>query len=166
MTVAARDGIALVEPTQEDVDYIRERYNGDFEPDEDEKPHDLVKVQIHRLLVVDTASDERLGLVSWHAVMYGPTVGCVAWNIGIGLLPSARGRGVGTTAQRLLVEHLFATTPYGRIEAGTDAENIAEQKALAKAGMVREGLIRGAHVRDGVRRDMVMYSVLRTDLVS
>jgi GNAT superfamily N-acetyltransferase len=166
MTVAARDGVALVEPTQEDVDYIRERYNGDFEPDEDEPRHGLITVAIHRLLVVDVATGDRLGLVSWHAVMYGPTVGCLAWNIGIGLLPSARGRGVGTIAQRLLVEHLFATTPYGRIEAGTDAENIAEQKALAKAGMVREGLIRGAHVRDGARRDMVMYSVLRTDLVS
>jgi GNAT superfamily N-acetyltransferase len=164
VTVAARDGVALVEPTQEDVDYIRERYSGDFEPDADDKPHDLVKVQIHRLLVVDATSDERLGMVSWHAVMYGPTVGCVAWNIGIGLLPSARGRGVGSLSQRLLVEHLFATTPYGRIEAGTDVENIAEQKALTNAGMVREGLIRGAHVRAGVRRDMVMYSILRTDL--
>ena len=60
MTVAARDGVALVEPTQEEVDYIRDRYNGDFEPDEDEKPHDLINVVIHRLLVVDAATDERL----------------------------------------------------------------------------------------------------------
>ncbi|MEV6608302.1 GNAT family protein [Kutzneria sp. NPDC051319] len=164
MTLVERDGVALVEPTQEDVDYVRERYNGDFEPDDGERVHDLVKVQIHRLLVVDTATRDRLGLVSWHAVMYGPTVGCVAWNIGIGLLPSARGRGVGSLSQRLLVEHLFATTPYGRIEAGTDVENIAEQRALEKAGLLREGLIRGAHVRGGVRKDMVMYGVLRTDL--
>ncbi|MFI9385386.1 GNAT family N-acetyltransferase [Kutzneria sp. NPDC052558] len=165
MSVAERDGVGLVEPTQEDIEYVQADFDGDFEPDDDETVHDLIKVQIHRLLVVDTATGERLGLVSWHPVMYGPTVGCVAWNIGIGLLPSARGRGVGTLSQRLLVEHLFATTPYGRIEAGTDAENIAEQRALEKAGLIREGLIRGAHVRGGVRRDMVMYGVLRTDLV-
>jgi len=164
MTVAERDGVALVEPTQEDVAYVQDGYDGDFEPDDGETAHDLIKVQIHRLLVVDVGNDERLGLVSWHPVMYGPTAGCVAWNIGIGLLRSARGRGVGTTSQRLLVEHLFATTPYGRIEAGTDVENIAEQKALEKAGLIREGLIRGAHTRGGVRRDMVMYGILRTDL--
>ena len=165
MTVAERDGVALVEPTQEDVDYVRDRYNGDFEPDDQER-HNLVTVQIHRLLVADAATGDRLGMVSWHAVMYGPTVGCVAWNIGIGLLPSARGRGVGSISQRLLVEHLFATTPHGRIEAGTDVENIAEQRALEKAGLRREGLIRGAHVRGGVRTDMVMFGILRTDLVS
>ena len=164
MTVAERDGVALVEPTQEDIDYVKDRYNGDYEADDGEKAHDLVKVQIHRLLVVDGATGERLGMVSWHPVMYGPTTGCVAWNIGIGLLPSARGRGVGSISQRLLVEHLFATTPYDRIEAGTDAENIAEQKALGNAGLRREGVIRGAHTRGGVRRDMVMFGILRTDL--
>ena len=105
MTVAARDGVALVEPTQEDVDYIRDRYNGDFEPDEDEKPHDLIKVAIHRLLVVDAATDERLGLVSWHAVMYGATVGCVAWNIGIGLLPDRSARCVRSA--RLLYSRIL-----------------------------------------------------------
>jgi ribosomal protein S18 acetylase RimI-like enzyme len=165
MTVAERDGVALVEPSQEDVDYVQARYSGDYEPDDGESAHDLITVQIHRLLVVDAGTGERLGLVSWHPVMYGPTVGCVAWNIGIGLLPSARGRGVGSIAQRLLVEHLFATTPYGRIEAGTDAENIAEQRALEKAGLRREGVIRGAHTRGGVRRDMLSYGILRTDLV-
>ncbi len=165
MTVAERDGVALVEPTQEDIDHVKAGYSGEFEPDEGESVHDLIKVQIHRLLVVDAGTGERLGMVSWHVEMYGPTVGCVAWNIGIGLLPSARGRGVGTLAQRLLVEHLFATTPYGRIEAGTDAENIAEQRALEKAGLRREGVIRGAHTRGGVRRDMVSYGILRTDLV-
>jgi ribosomal protein S18 acetylase RimI-like enzyme len=166
MSVVERDGVGLVEPTQDDVDYVKaSEGHGDFDADPGESVHDLIKVPIHRLLVVDTATGERLGLVNWLPVMYGPTTGCVAWNIGIGLLPSARGRGVGTTAQRLLVEHLFATTPYYRIEAGTDVENIAEQRALEKAGLRREGVIRGAHTRGGVRRDMVMYSILRTDLV-
>ncbi|QUQ70708.1 GNAT family N-acetyltransferase [Kutzneria sp. CA-103260] len=166
MTVVERDGVGLVEPTQEDIDHVKAAEGrGDFEPDPGDPIGDLIKVPIHRLLVVDTATGERLGLVSWHPEMYGPTIGCLAWNIGIGLLPSARGRGVGSLAQRLLVEHLFATTSYDRIEADTDVENIAEQKALAKAGLRREGVIRGAHTRGGVRRDMVLFGILRTDLV-
>jgi RimJ/RimL family protein N-acetyltransferase len=70
---------------------------------------------------------------------------------------------VGTIAQRLLAEHLFATTPLDRVEAGTDVDNIAEQKALERAGFRREGVLRGTQVRGGVRRDLVHYGLLRTD---
>jgi ribosomal protein S18 acetylase RimI-like enzyme len=162
--VAERDGVALVEPTQEDVDYVKDGDRGEFHADDGDPVHELIKVPIHRLLVVDAATGERLGLVNWLPVMYGPTTACVAWNIGIGLLPHARGRGVGTIAQRLLVEHLFATTPYDRIEADTEVVNIAEQRALEKAGLRREGVIRAAHPRDGIRRDVVKFGILRTDL--
>ena len=47
---------------------------------------------------------ELVGEVSWHEVRKGPTSAC--WNIGIGLLVRARGRGYGTRAQRLLAEYL------------------------------------------------------------
>jgi RimJ/RimL family protein N-acetyltransferase len=50
-----------------------------------------------------------------------------------------------------------------RIWAGTEADNIAEQRALEKAGFTREGVIRGAGWRDGTWRDGVIYSLLRTD---
>jgi RimJ/RimL family protein N-acetyltransferase len=50
-----------------------------------------------------------------------------------------------------------------RIWAGTEADNIAEQRALEKAGFIREGVIRGAGWRDGTWRDGVIYSLLRTD---
>jgi RimJ/RimL family protein N-acetyltransferase len=42
-------------------------------------------------------------------------------------------------------------------------DNLAEQKALAKAGFTREGVMRGAGWRDGTWRDGVIYSLLRTD---
>jgi RimJ/RimL family protein N-acetyltransferase len=102
--------------------------------------------------------------VSWHAVSYGGGVSCAAWNIGISLLLPARGRGVGTVAQRLLVERLFATTELDRIEAGTDVDNLAEQRALEKAGFRREGVLRGAQLRGRVRRDVAAYGIIRTDL--
>jgi RimJ/RimL family protein N-acetyltransferase len=80
------------------------------------------------------------------------------------LLPDGRGRGVGTQAQRLLVRYLFAHTPVVRLEADTETENIAEQRALEKSGFTREGVLRSAVFRDGQWRDVVRYSVLRDEI--
>ena len=51
-------------------------------------------------------SSEFVGEVGWHRVTTGPNSS--SWNIGIGLLATARGQGYGTRAQRLLAEYLFA----------------------------------------------------------
>jgi RimJ/RimL family protein N-acetyltransferase len=115
-------------------------------------------------LVVERVSDGRaVGTVSWHQVGYGPTDASRAWNIGIALIPDARGQGLGPEAHRLLAAELFATTDVDRVEASTDVENVAEQRALEKAGFVREGIQRGAQFRAGARHDLVTYSRLRTD---
>ena len=50
-----------------------------------------------------------------------------------------------------------------RIEGITEAENLAEQRVLEKAGFTREGVMRGVFWRDGAWRDGVLYSLLRTD---
>ena len=86
------------------------------------------------------------------------------WEIGISLLPEFRGKGYGTTAQRLLVRYLFENTPVFRIQALTDAENIAEQRSLEKAGFTREGVLRGCAFRAGAWRDEVLYAVIRPDV--
>ncbi|QWF77704.1 GNAT family N-acetyltransferase [Amycolatopsis sp. CA-230715] len=111
------------------------------------------------LLVV--AGEERLGFVSWWRRVSGPRSSC--WNLGIALLPAARGRGHGTRAHRLLARYLFAHTTAHRVEASTEIANAAEQKALEKAGFLREGVTRGAIWRDGEWRDDVVYGLLRTD---
>ncbi|WP_265563236.1 GNAT family N-acetyltransferase [Streptomyces hygroscopicus] len=72
--------------------------------------------------------DEGLGFVAFRKVRPARTV--FYWNMGIGLVPAARGKGVGTEAQRQLVHYLFAHTPAERIEADTQVGNIAEQRAL------------------------------------
>ncbi|NUQ96420.1 MAG: GNAT family N-acetyltransferase [Streptomyces sp.] len=102
---------------------------------------------------------ERLGFVAWRQVR--PTRTTTYWNMGINLLPEARGQGVGTEAQRQLVHYLFAHTTVVRIEADTEADNIAEQRALEKVGFTREGVLRSIAFRDGQWRDGVRYSILR-----
>lgn len=104
--------------------------------------------------------DERVGFVSWFKVDFPPAF---CWNMGIALLPEARGQGYGTQAHRLLARYLFGYTTVHRIEAATEAGNTAEQRSLEKAGFTREGVMRGVFWRDGAWRDGVLYSLLRTD---
>jgi RimJ/RimL family protein N-acetyltransferase len=113
------------------------------------------------LLVERLVDSMAVGTVSWRQVRYGPTPESAAWNIGISLIPEMRGLGYGSRAQRLLAEYLFATTSVNRIEAGTDIENLAEQRSLEKAGFIREGVLRGAQHRAGAWHDLVIYSVVR-----
>ena len=86
-----------------------------------------------------------------------------AWNIGIEIRPSARGKGYGAEAQRMLADWLFVSTDANRVEAQTDIENIAEQHSLDKAGFSREGVTRACQYRAGEYHDLVMYSRVRSD---
>ena len=104
---------------------------------------------------------ETLGFVSWRKI---DVTSSYFWNMGILLLPAARGRGIGTRAHQLLVRYLFAHTPVMRIEADTDKDNIAEQRALEKAGFTQEGLMRSVVFRDGQWRDAYLYGIVRDDL--
>lgn len=124
----------------------------------------LIEAETGRLVVERVEDRTPLGMVSWHAVGYGPNLESRAWNIGISLIPEARGQGYGGEAQRLLAERLLATTDANRVEASTDVENHPEQRALAKAGFTREGVLRGAQYRAGQWHDMLLYSIVREDL--
>ena len=116
------------------------------------------------MLVVERLEDGvPIGTVGWHKVHYGPGLQSEAWNFGIELRPEARGQGLGTEAQKLLAEFLFATYDLNRVEASTDVENLPEQRSLEKAGYVREGIQRGAQFRAGAYHDLVTYSRLRDD---
>ncbi|HEX6140773.1 MAG TPA: GNAT family protein [Candidatus Limnocylindria bacterium] len=116
------------------------------------------------LVVQLVATGEPIGTVSWHRVDYGPNAESLAWNVGIELRSEWRGQGLGSEAQRLLARYLFETTGVNRVEASTDVENVAEQRALEKAGFVREGVARGAQYRQGRFHDIVTYAVLRGEV--
>jgi RimJ/RimL family protein N-acetyltransferase len=105
---------------------------------------------------------DSLGFVAWRQIRTSPHSYC--WNVGINLLSEARGHGYGAQAQRLLVTYLLSHTPVQRIEAGTDVNNVAEQRALEKAGFVREGVLGGHTFRAGRWHDTVIYSVLRDEV--
>ncbi len=108
-------------------------------------------------------------LGSWHVhghrrvelARHTPPAGSL--DVGILLVPEHRGRGVGTEAQRLLADYLFSTTAANRLEATTEVDNVAEQRALEKAGFTKEGLLRGCGFVRGEWRDGYVYGRLRSD---
>ena len=170
-------GVRLRDITLEDADMLDawsadERDKGGFndfgaEPnlmDRDALAKGPYRNERNGMLIIERVADGApIGTVGWHRVSYGPNPESGVWNFGIDLIPEARGQGHGSEAQRLLADWLFEHTEANRVEASTDLDNIAEQRALEKAGYTREGIARGAQFRAGRHRDLVTYARLRTD---
>ncbi|WP_299534930.1 GNAT family N-acetyltransferase [uncultured Streptomyces sp.] len=107
------------------------------------------------------ADGETVGRTEWFRSSWGRPDTSSCWTVAIGLFPPVRGRGIGTEAQRLLLGYLFDHTRAERVQAWTDHANIAEQRALEKAGFVQEGVLRRAQWRSGAWHDQVLYAALR-----
>jgi RimJ/RimL family protein N-acetyltransferase len=114
-----------------------------------------------RLMVETDDRQGAAGFVSFQSGLYGGMA--KYWEIGIVLLPEFRGRGIGWRAQAMLCDYLFGHSPAQRIQAGTHAENLAEQRSLEKAGFQLEGIVRACEFRAGQWRDGYLYSRLRDD---
>jgi RimJ/RimL family protein N-acetyltransferase len=112
---------------------------------------------------ISDGAGQFFGEISWRRRTSSPAAASFYWELGIFILSTARGRGIGTAAQRLLPEYLFQTTLANRVQASTDVTNLAEQRALESAGFTREGVLRGFQYRRGEWHDLVMYSKLRGD---
>lgn len=95
-----------------------------------------------------------------NAIM-APATGVV--SMGWGIAPEHWGKGLMTEAVRAVIDWLFASTKAFKAVATADAENVGSWRVMEKAGMRREGLIRGERMHRGERRDEVRYGLLRTE---
>ena len=84
-------------------------------------------------------------------------------ELGYLVAAEARGRGVATTALRLLSEWAFEELGLIRLELRIGTENVASQTVARRAGYTLEGTLRSAHVKQGLREDTQIWSRLRTD---
>lgn len=114
------------------------------------------------LMVATDGAANPLGVVTWRRAWATTLSYC--WEIGIAMLPEARGKGYGTEAQRQLVRYLFAHSTVNRVQAATNIGNVAEQRALEKVGFTREGVLRGIAFQNGRWQDGVLYSMLRHEV--
>jgi GNAT superfamily N-acetyltransferase len=94
-----------------------------------------------RYFLIERCTDEKpLGRFYWRAWRFGGETDPIDWELNIFLAdPADRGKGYGTSVQRLAAAHL-ATRPETRsVFAFTMAENAAERRALLKAGFRERG---------------------------
>lgn len=85
--------------------------------------------------------------------------GGLSWTVS----PLHRGRGVGVRAVRLVLSYAFEHLGLTRVEAYVEPTNHAALRLAARAGLRREGLIRGHELLDGQRHDSVLLARLADD---
>jgi RimJ/RimL family protein N-acetyltransferase len=110
-----------------------------------------------QLAIADPASDRLLGAVGIQRVQD------TSAEIGYWVAPWGRRRGAATAATRALTEWAFQGR-FTRLELRTELENGASQRVAGNAGYTRDGVLRGAGVRDGSRVDLVCFTRLAGDL--
>jgi diamine N-acetyltransferase len=75
-----------------------------------------------------------------------------------------RGRGFGTQAVQILLQYAFKDLDLRRVYLIVDEDNRRAVRCFEKAGLAREGLLRGHRVRNGQPMNMFLMGVLREDL--
>jgi RimJ/RimL family protein N-acetyltransferase len=108
----------------------------------------------------DAAAATRLGRVGLRLGEPGTA------EIGYWVDQRARGRGVATAAVRAICEWAVTTAGIELIEWRCDAGNIASRRVAEKTGFRIEGTLRKRRVRDGVRVDEWVGSLLREEVLA
>lgn len=85
--------------------------------------------------------------------------GHLSWAI----FPRFRGQGYGAHALRLLVDYAFREVGLVRVEAYIDPRNTASLRTASRAGLRKEGVVRGYEQRGGERTDALLVSRLVDD---
>ncbi len=100
------------------------------------------------------------GVISFHSM----DLPDLTAELGYWINADVRGKGVGTSAARVLTNYGFETMGFERIEALVDVENSASKKLLTSTGYSLEGILRKKSRRyDGSQIDMALYSVIRDE---
>jgi [ribosomal protein S5]-alanine N-acetyltransferase len=102
------------------------------------------------------------GDISLHAITRGAVQTA---NVGYMVDGAFRGRGVATTALRLVVQHAFDELRLHRLDAGAMPSNTGSLRVLEKAGFTRVGVNRRLLYVAGVWQDHVLYEIVGPDFV-
>jgi RimJ/RimL family protein N-acetyltransferase len=103
-----------------------------------------------------------VGGITVHLVASDPGLA----GVGYWLERGARGRGLATSALRLVAEWSFGALGIARLHLTTLPDNVPSQRVAERTGFTREGVLRQwAQTREG-RSDAVMYSLLAGDVAA
>jgi len=84
-------------------------------------------------------------------------------HIGLGLLPSARGKGYGTDVVAVLCHYGFVVRGLQRLQIETLSDNFAMLRSAEHNGFVREGVLRASAWVMGEFMDEVLLGLLARD---
>jgi RimJ/RimL family protein N-acetyltransferase len=99
-------------------------------------------------LIRRSANGHPLGRFYWRAWRFRESPAEIDWELNIFLAdPLERGQGYGAAVQRLASDYLLALPATRSVFALTFWANVAEQRALIKAGFREEGLLPHVHYR-------------------
>jgi RimJ/RimL family protein N-acetyltransferase len=84
-------------------------------------------------------------------------------ELGYVVAPTARGRGVATTALRLLTDWAFQELDALRLELLIGVENHASKRVAERNGYRLEGVLRSLHFKQDLREDTEIWSRLASD---
>ncbi|MEV6781988.1 GNAT family protein [Streptomyces sp. NPDC051098] len=84
-------------------------------------------------------------------------------HIGLGLLPSSRGKGYGTDVVAVLCHYGFVVRGLHRLQIETLSDNVAMLRSAERNGFVREGVLRSSAWVMGEFLDEVLLGLLTQD---
>ncbi len=84
-------------------------------------------------------------------------------HLGMGLRPSARGKGYGTDIVAVLCHYGFVVRGLNRLQVDTLSDNIPMLRSAERNGFVREGVLRSAAWVLGGFQDEVLLGLLAED---
>lgn len=109
--------------------------------------------------VVPEGMDTAIGI--FQVRQLDPSFATAEWGFAIG--SPFWGTGVFADGAALILAFAFQTLGVHRLEARAAARNGRGNGALAKAGAVREGLLRKSFRRNGEYLDQILWSIVRED---
>jgi len=147
---------------KEDVGFLCETVKSRLSKTEAERqfenPSALAILTERARFVIEKKDGTKLGIIAHYLVLPSKRM-----EIGYDLIQSEKGKGFGTEAVQIIVDHLFLTKDIVRIQAVTNIENIPSQRVLEKAGFQKEGRLRKvSHVKQEYG-DAYIYSILREE---
>ena len=111
---------------------------------------------------IEKKDGTKIGIITHFYVLH-PVGSTRLLEIGYTMLPNERRKGYCSEATNIMVDYLFLSKDTMRIQATTDARNLASQKLLEKADFKKEGPMRKCAFVRGEWRDFYLYSILREE---
>jgi RimJ/RimL family protein N-acetyltransferase len=110
-----------------------------------------------QLVIADPVTDAYLGEMT--LALGEHRVG----ELGLGLVPAARGRGIATEALVTLTDWAFAELAVGRMQVFVAPENVPALSLAERAGYRHEGVLRSYWEHGDGRLDVIVLARVRDD---